>query len=152
MYYLIPMDREYQDRFLQTTSRAATEDSRHPHTVLHAAFDAVLQGNYDAFGELVTDDVELTICGFSALDGTWRGRAEVLAATRRNFARVGNQKPEIESMISQGEQVAVLVRESGVVKSSGQAYSVRGVQWFTFANGKIRKIDEIIVSIWKLET
>ena len=65
---------------------------------------------------------------------------------------MGNQKAEIESMISQGEQVAVLVRESGVVKSSGQAYSVRGVQWFTFANGKIKKIDEIIVSIWKLES
>jgi ketosteroid isomerase-like protein len=146
------MDREYQDRFLQTTSSAATKDLRHPQTVLHAAFDAVLQGNYDGFGELITDDVELTICGFSALDGTWCGREEVIAATRRNFARVGNQKPEIESMISQGEQVAVLVRESGVVKSSGQAYSVRGVQWFTFANGKIRKIDEIIVSIWKLET
>ena len=146
------MDREYQDRFLQTTSSAATKDIRHPHTVLHAAFDAVLQGNYDAFGELITDDVELTICGFSALDGTWRGREEVIAATRRNFARVGNQKAEIESMIHQGEQVAVLVRESGVIKSSGQAYSVRGVQWFTFANGKIRKIDEIIVSIWKLET
>jgi len=146
------MDREYQDRFLRTTSSAATEDITHPHTVLHSAFDAVLQGNYDAFGELITDDVELTICGFSALDGTWRGREEVIAATRRNFARLGNQKPEIESMISQGEQVAVLIRESGVLKSNGQAYSVRGVQWFTFAGGKIRKIDEIIVSIWKLES
>ena len=60
---------------------------------------------------------------------------------------MGNQKPEIESMISQGDQVAVLLRESGVLKSSGQAYTVRGVQWFTFAHGKIRKIDEIIVSI-----
>jgi len=141
------MDREYQDKFLQTTSSAATEDVRHPHTVLHLAFDAIIQGNYDAFNELITDDVELTICGFTALDGTWRGREEVLAATRRNFARVGNQKPEIESMISQGDQVAVLLRESGVVKSSGQAYNVRGVEWFTFARGKIRKIDEIIASI-----
>jgi ketosteroid isomerase-like protein len=146
------MDREYQDRFLRTTSNAATEDVRHPHTVLHSAFDAVLKRNFDAFGELITDDVELTICGFSALDGTWRGREEVVAATRRNFARLANQKAEIESMISQGEHVAVLIRESGILKSSGEAYSVRGVQWFTFADGKIRKIDEIIVSIWKLES
>jgi ketosteroid isomerase-like protein len=147
LYYLIHMDSEYKDKFLGTTSRAATKDLKNPTTVLHAAFDAIIQGDFDAFGEFVTDDVELTISGFSPLDGSWRGRKEVVAATRRNFAQVGDQKPEIESMISQGEHVAVLVRESGVVKSSGQAYSVRGVQWFTFANGKIRKIDEIVVSI-----
>jgi hypothetical protein len=42
------------------------------------------------------------------------------------------------------------LRESGVLKSSGQAYSIRGVQWFTFADGKIRKIDQIAASIWKV--
>jgi hypothetical protein len=34
-----------------------------------------------------------------------------------------------------------------VLKSSGQVYRVRGVQWFTFADGKIRKIDEIVASV-----
>jgi ketosteroid isomerase-like protein len=86
------------------------------------------------------------------LDGTWRGREEVLAATRRNFAEVADQKPAVESMISQGDSVAVLLRESGILKSSGQPYSVRGVQWFTFAGGKIKKIDEIVASIWRVET
>jgi hypothetical protein len=41
------------------------------------------------------------------------------------------------------------MRESGVIKSTGQAYSIRAVQWFTFANGKIRRIDQIAASIWK---
>jgi len=41
------------------------------------------------------------------------------------------------------------LRESGVFRSSGQAYSVRGVQWFTFADVKISKIDQITASIWK---
>jgi hypothetical protein len=36
-----------------------------------------------------------------------------------------------------------------MVKSTGHAYSIRGVQWFTFANGKIRRIDQIAASIWK---
>jgi ketosteroid isomerase-like protein len=143
------MDREYTDRFLRTTSSAATEDIKDPQTVLHSAFDAIMQGNYDAFGESITDDAELSICGFGALDGTWRGRDEVVTAARKNFGLLVSQKPEIESMISQGDCVAVLLRESGVFKSSGQAYSVRGVQWFTFADGKIKKIDEIIASIWK---
>ena len=152
LYYPVPMDREYTDRFLRTTGSAATEDIKAPQTVLHAAFDAIIQGDFEAFGELITDDIELTVSGFGFLDGTWRGRDEVVTATRRNFSLVANQKPEIESIISQGERVAVLLRESGVFKSSGQAYSVRGVQWFTFAGDKIKKIDEIVASIWKVES
>jgi len=140
------MDREYTDRFLLTTSTAATKDLRDPQTVLHAAFDAIIQGNFDTFGESVTDDVELNIRGFGALDGTWRGRDEVIAATRKNFALLAEQKPEIESIISEGDRIAVLLRERGLMKANGQAYSVRGVQWFTFADGKISKIDEIIAS------
>jgi len=140
------MDREYTDRFLLTTSTAATKDLRDPQTVLHAAFDAIIQGNFDTFGESVTDDVELNIRGFGALDGTWRGRDEVIAATRKNFALLAEQKPEIESIISEGDRIAVLLRERGLMKANGQAYSVRGVQWFTFADGKISKIDEIITS------
>ena len=73
----------------------------------------------------------------TTLDGSWRGRADVLEATRRNFGTLSGQQPGIDAMISQGESVAVLLRESGVFKSTGQAYSVRGVQWFTFAGGKI---------------
>jgi ketosteroid isomerase-like protein len=140
----VPLDREYSDRFLETTGRAATKDERL--SVLHAAFDAIIQGNFDAFGERVTDDVELHINGFGALDGSWRGRAEVIAATRRNFAQVGEQKPEIESMIAEGERIAVLLREKGIFQSNGQPYSVRGVEWFTFAGSKIKRIDEIIAA------
>ena len=140
------MDREYTERFLRTTSSAATKDSKDPQTVLHAAFDAVIQGDFDAFGDSITDDAELSVCGFGPLDGIWRGRDQVVAATRRNFGLLANQKPQIESMISQGDRVAVLLRESGVIQSSAQAYSVRGVQGFTFADGKISKIDEIIAA------
>jgi len=39
-----------------------------------------------------------------------------------------------------------LLRESGILKANGQPYSVRGVQWFTFVDGKIKKIDEIIAT------
>jgi ketosteroid isomerase-like protein len=141
------MDREYSDRLLRTTSSAAMKEVIAPQTVLHAAFQAIIQGNFEAFGESVTEDVELNISGFGSMDGSWRGRAEVVAATRRNFALVGEQKPEIESMISEGDRIAVLLREKGTFKSSGQAYSVRGVQWFTFADGKIKKIDEIISNV-----
>jgi ketosteroid isomerase-like protein len=138
------MDREYTDKFLRTTGSAVSKVDSDPPTLLHAAFDAIIQGNFEAFGESLADDAELNVRGFGLLDGTWHGRAAVVAATRRNFGLLAGQKPEIESMISQGGSVAVLLRESGVFKSSGLAYNVRGVQWFTFADGKIKKIDEFV--------
>jgi ketosteroid isomerase-like protein len=141
------MDPEFTDKFLRTTGSAATKVASDPQAVLHASFDAIIQGNFDAFGQSVTEDVELNIRGFGALDGSWRGRDQVVAATRKNFGLLGEQKPEIESIISEGNRIAVLLRERGVFKANGQAYSVRGVQWFTFADGKISKIDEIVAAI-----
>jgi hypothetical protein len=74
----------------------------------------------------------------------------VVAAARKNYGKLENQQPEIEAMISHGDSIAVLLRESGVLKSTRQAYSIRGVQWFTFVDGKIRKIDQIAASVWKV--
>lgn len=138
------MDHEYTDRLLRTTRGAVTKVGSDPQTILHTAFDAIIQGNFDAFGESLADDAELSVRGFGPLDGSWQGRADVVSATRGNFALLGGQKPEIEGMICEGDRIAVLLHESGFFQSSGQAYHVRGVQWFTFANGKIKKIDEIV--------
>jgi len=143
------MDSEYSESLLATVRSAATSDPGELQTLLHEVYAAVIGGNYDAFGEAVADDVELNIFGFGPMHGTWRGRKDVVEATRRNFGLISNQQPEIEDIISQGDRVAVLLRETGTLKSDGQAYSVRGVQWFTFADGKIKKIDEILASIWK---
>jgi len=148
--YSIAMDPGYSERLLASARSAVTSPSD-PQAVLHAAYDAIVRGDFDTFGEMVTEGVELNICGFGALDGTWRGRADVVEATRRNFASIAAQQPEIESIIGQGDCVAVLLRESGVFKSTGQAYSIRAVQWFTFAAGKIKKIEEIVASIWRVE-
>jgi ketosteroid isomerase-like protein len=145
------MNPEYSDRLLQTVRPAATIDTSDSQAVLHAVYSAIIQGDFDGFGESLADDVELNIRGFGPMDGIWRGRNEVVEATRKNFGLVNGQQPEIEGMISEGDSVAVLLRESGVLKSTGQAYSIRAVQWFTFAGGKIKRIDEIVASLWKAE-
>jgi ketosteroid isomerase-like protein len=144
------MNLDYTDKLLATARPTASDASPNdPQTVLHAAYAAIIRGDFDALGESMTDDVELNICGFPATDGNWRGRNDVVAAARKNYSKIENQQPEIEAMISHGDSIAVLIRESGVLKSTKQAYSIRGVQWFTFADGKIRKIDQIAASIWK---
>ena len=143
------MDPEYTGKFLSTVGAAATRVAADPIATLHAVFGAIIKGDVEAAGEFMTDDVELNINGFAPLDGSWKGRNAVVAAAKRNYAQVESQQPTIEGMISQGDSVAVLIRESGKIKSSGEVYSIRGVQWFMFADGKISKIDQIAASIWK---
>jgi ketosteroid isomerase-like protein len=142
------MDSEYTARFLEATRDAAAGAAANdPQAILHSAFAAVIKGDFDGLGELMTDDVELRILGFGHIDGVWRGRKEVVAATRKNFAELGVQQPVIESSVRQGDCIAVALRETGVFKSTGATYSIRGAQWFTFENGKIKKIDEICANV-----
>jgi ketosteroid isomerase-like protein len=145
------MDREYTDRFLAKVEAAATDDPSDPQAILRSVYAAIIDGDFDALDKWFTDDVEFNMCGFGPINGTWRGRQEVLKATHRNYAILNGQQSEIDGTISEGPCVAVLLRESGTLKSSGQAYSIRGVHWFTFADGKIKKIDGIAASIWKAD-
>jgi ketosteroid isomerase-like protein len=141
------MDHEYTEQFLATTRAAAATTASDPLNVLHAVYEAIIRSDFDEFGESTTDDVELNIYGFRPIDGSWRGRNDVVAAARKSYAQLENQQPEIEAMISQGDTIAVLLREKGVLKSTGQAYSLRGVQWFTFEKGKIKRIDQIAATV-----
>jgi len=140
------MDPQYTQNFLAAVSASAAKDTKDPQAILHGVYAAIVQGDFEAASRSMTEDVELNICGFGPMNGSWRGRKDVVEATRKNFALVDAQQPEVDGMVSQGDSVAVLMRESGVLKSTGEAYSVRGVQWFTFADGKIKAIDEILAS------
>jgi hypothetical protein len=82
------------------------------------------------------------------MDGTWRGRSEVVEATRKNFALVSGQRPEIEGMIAQGDSVAVLLRESerAQIHRSGLQHSPCPAPQHA-----VKRIDEIVASLWKAE-
>jgi ketosteroid isomerase-like protein len=139
---LLPMDSVYKDQLLSKV-RSFTSDPPDHQAVLHSAYDAVVHGRFDDFAASLTEDVQLHISGLQEMDGIWRGRDAVADATRKNFGMVDAQQPEIEHMITQGNVVAVLLRESGTFRADGRAYSVRAVQWFAFTDGKISRIDEI---------
>jgi ketosteroid isomerase-like protein len=142
------MDAQYTARFLETirTHSPQPETFDGNRETLHAIYDAVIGGDFDAFGQLLTADVELDIRGAGPMDGNWRGRERVVEAARVNFSQVADQKPAIESVISGNNSIAVLFGESGVFKLEGRSYRFRVVQWFTFANGKVKRIDEIVAS------
>jgi ketosteroid isomerase-like protein len=141
------MDTRFTTRFLDTARSATNDLGAGNHGTLLAVFEAVVRGDFEAFGELLTDDVELDIRGTGLFDGLWRGRKQVVEAARLNFGQLRDQKPEIEGMISQNDAIAVLVRETGVIKADQRGYGVRAVQWFTFSNARIRRIDQIAASL-----
>jgi len=39
-----------------------------------------------------------------------------------------------------------LIRERGVIKADQRFYSVRAVRWFSFDEGKIKRIDQIVAA------
>ena len=142
------LDARYTARFLDTVRNHSPhpESSQANRETLHLVYDAVIRGDFNAFGKSLADDVELDIRGLASMDGNWRGRERVVEAARANFSQLADQKPEIESMLSGNNSIAVLFRESGVFKLDGRNYRFRVVQWFTFAEGKVKRIDEIVAS------
>ena len=141
------MDPAYTDKLLDTLNLAATSPGSEHKAVLFRVYAGIIEGNFDALREAAASHVEFTISGFEPMAGTWRGHDAVVQATKTNFAQVGSQKPVIEGMIADGDSVAVMIRESGVMQATGQPYLVRAVQWFTFSEGKIVRIDQVVASI-----
>lgn len=91
---------------------------------------------------LFSDDVELEIAGPRSLPmaGRWRGRADVLSAAARNFGMLEDQRPEVLSLVAQGDDVAVVAREKGRLKGTGREYEIRWLQLFTFRDGRIARV------------
>lgn len=150
------LSQEIIDRFLDSIDPAfraggpdaADEESYSRHVAaLQGIFAAVGRGDFDAYAEACHDDVELDIAGPPSvpLVGVWKGRDEVVAATRRNFGMLDAQQPEVESLSAQGDHVVVILRERGRYIATGADYRWRAAQVFTFEAGKLRRIREIIV-------
>lgn len=91
-----------------------------------------------------TKDIELHIHGFAPIDGSWVGRANVIAAATHNFQKLAQQEPQIETMVEQDDQIVWLLLESGYLRENGQRYEVRGVIWWTFEGTQIRRVEEFI--------
>jgi hypothetical protein len=53
-----------------------------------------------------------------AINGAWKGRGEVNTAARKNYEQLENQQPVIESIIAVGDSIAVLMNETGMLRST----------------------------------
>lgn len=114
-------------------------------TTLQRVYQLIGAGQYDALGELLTDDVKLEIIGPAVVPfiGKWHGVAAVLQAIKKNFTHVRNQRPEIVNLTAQGNSIVVVAREQGESVETGNSYDIHWVQIFTFRDGKLCRIHEV---------
>jgi ketosteroid isomerase-like protein len=113
---------------------------------LQEHYRALVAGDIDRFVSYLCDDVEFEIIGptFVPFVGKWRGKNEVVQAILNNFSMVEQQEPQVQSVVAQGDQIVIVARETGRLRSSGIAYDIHWVQWFTFRNGKVANVRELI--------
>jgi len=136
-------------KFRANDPEAAAKQRERGHIrCIHLMFHAIARRQFAECLELMTDDVDFEILGpaNSPFIGSWRGRAEVLAAMERNFKIVTDQCPTIESLTAQGDLVVLIARETGRLTATDETYSARWAQEFTFDHGRVCRLRELIFS------
>jgi ketosteroid isomerase-like protein len=116
-------------------------------------YAAVMAGNFDALLDAFAEDVELEIIGPSAIliSGRWRGREEAGIALRRNFSHFEDQRPEVQTVVAQGETVVISAHETGRFRATGRTYDIHWVQFFTFRAGQLIRFREMVDTTALLE-
>jgi len=111
-------------------------------------YRTVTAGDFEGFLASLAEDVEFENIGPSVIpfSGRWRGRSEVGAATKRNFAVVEDQCPEVLTLVAQGDTVIIVAREQGRIRSTGRKYDMHWVQMFTLRNGQVVRFRQIFDS------
>ncbi len=119
------------------------DDVKDTGDAMPALFAAIARGDFEAMAQYLTEDAELVIAGFEGMNGSWKGRDAVIAATRGNFGLVAEQRPVIELQITDGDVTALLFRESGMRRDRRERYSIRVSMWVTRRGGKVCRVEEI---------
>ena len=109
--------------------------------VVQETYEAVGRGDIPAVLDLLTDNVEWTLQGPSAIPfaGTRRGRegaAEFFSLVGENLEF---QQFEPREFVVQGETVAVLGYERSLIKPTGRTLEQEWAHVYTLRDGKIAK-------------
>ena len=112
---------------------------------VRAGYEAIARGDFDAFAGCIHEDVQMEIHGprINAFVGKSRGREPVRDMVRKNFSQVEEQRPEILSLVAQGDTVVLYGRETGRYRPTGQRYDLHWVQLFTLRDGLIVRFRQV---------
>lgn len=123
-----------------TPAAAAQEAAPSQRAVLDAFFAAFNEGDADAMGDLVTENVQIVYLGLSGVDSRVDGADRMVRSMRRYFADLPSARSEILSVIEDGNRLAVRERVSWTA-SDGSTRSQTALSVY-----RIR--GDVIAAVW----
>lgn len=130
------LDRAFQDG--DAASEAKPQERQNVELLGRMVY-AISQGRFDELREMLAPDV--TYEAAAPAHVPWvrhaAGADDVAAAIQANFGCVCEQRPEPLSLVSQGDTVMVMARETGRWMDSGEAYDTLLAQQYTFRDGRL---------------
>jgi len=151
------MSQFIDEQFINTLQTAFHEGDEYAANKLEEAenvrrieelFRIIARKDFESLNGILADEVVLEIIGSptTPMAGLTEGRQQVIDTTRNNFAQVKEQRPEILSVVAQGNTVVVVGREQGCFRPTGRSYELHWMHQYTFKNGKIVRICELFDS------
>ena len=114
---------------------------------------ALIQKLYDAFGrgdvqtilDNLTADVDWGMEGPAAVPftGQRKGPAEVMGFFEALATTQTNQKLTVETLLAQGDTVAMVGRYAATVTATGKNFDTRVAHFFTVRDGKVARLVEV---------
>ncbi len=147
-----PIDPQFidrlQDAFREGDRNAAGKTLEAENVrVIEEVFHAIARKDFDALGGLLADGVTFEIVGSGGpMAARAEGRERVVEAARGNFAQIEDQRPEVLSVVAQGDTVVVVGKERGRFRATGREYEVHWMHQYRLEGGKVVRITEMLDS------
>ena len=112
-------------------------------------FHAIAHGRFDEFRHHLAYDVsyEMAVPAHIPWVRHALGPEDVTAAVAANFRTLREQRSEPLALVSQGDTVMVMARETGRFAESGEPYEVMLAQQYTFREGRLAVFRSVVSDV-----
>lgn len=117
--------------------------------VIHDYFAAVAINDFTKVACCMTEDVtfEMYAPARYPFNRKATGKQDVLATAHENYAMVVDQAPRMETMVAQGDLVAMTLTETGTFKATGESYACKGLIQLRMRGGLIASALIIVADV-----
>ena len=141
------------ESFIQSVSQAfakhdselaAKQNEAKNVALVQELYQSIAEGDLDALSSLLHESIEAELFGpENAFSGKATGIPSFLRMVQDNFSQLESQQPEIQEVVSQGNLVTVVGRETGKLKNAEADYRLRWVQLFRYENGRLIEFRQV---------
>lgn len=117
--------------------------------VVHDYFAAVAINDFTKVACCMTEDVTFEMYGPARYPYHRKatGKKDVIAKAHENYAMVVDQSPRMETMIVQGDLIAMTLTETGTFKATGEKYACKGLIQLRMRGGLIASALVIVADL-----